>query len=54
MWSTENQECFLKPENDFGASKLDVCEFGVSEIGPKWQRYFIICAKFRHHSAVKN
>ena len=28
--------------------------FGISEIGPKWRSNIIVCAKFRHLSAVKN
>ena len=45
----ENLKTTSEPQNS-----MFVIFFGISEIGPKWQRDLIICAKFHHLSAVKN
>ena len=55
MWSTENQEQFssnLKTTSE-PQNSMFVNFFGISEIGPKWRSNIIVCAKFRHLSAVK-
>jgi len=45
----ENLKTTSDPKNS-----MFVNFFWISEIGPKWWRDFISCAKFRHLSAVKN
>ena len=45
----ENLKTTLEAQNS-----MFVNFFGISEFGLKWHRQFIVCAKFRHLSAVKS